>query len=134
MLDARVPKVKRQLTIDGVVGALMCLPIIISFAPGDLLPLSDSVAPEISQTVGLLILWTTSMTWFLRLRGKANFGICAPFLLLIAGQVVMVFFLSAAMGFGILSVALACAVPYLYSRYHWDRLKRLAGATSQSAI
>ena len=118
-------KLKLQLTIDIVIGVLMMLPLINYLFPNNVFQTNTGANNEAIRLITGLIVWTGFSIWFIRLRKIKDIGICVAVLSLAGGLVTTTLLISSYFGLGIVSIALACSLPYIYSGFHVNRLLKL---------
>jgi hypothetical protein len=126
-LNSNKEKLKKIQKYNFVTGFLLLLPLLLSILPKNIFELTvfDEQDISIIQMVLGLMLWTMLFTWFVRLRKIKDIKLIFSSLFLVAGQVNLVFFISAWLGAGVFSLALACMIPYSLSLHHTNKIKEL---------
>jgi hypothetical protein len=126
-LNSNKEKLKKIQKYNFVTGFLLLLPLLLSILPKNIFELTvfDEQDISIIQMVLGLMLWTMLFTWFVRLRKIKDIKLIFSSLSLVAGQVNLVFFISAWLGAGVFSLALACIIPYSLSLHHTNKIKEL---------
>lgn len=116
-----------RLWVYGIVGIMMFLPVLSSFSePGDLFVDTELNAVASRYIVGLIV-WTCTLIWFMRFRYVKRVQVVIPLLLFYAGLICSVFIIAASLGAGLMSIALACAIPYIVSLFHAPRVLNAEG-------
>lgn len=126
-MNSNKEKLKKIQKYNFVTGFLLLLPLLLSILPKNIFELTvfDEQDISIIQMVLGLMLWTMLFTWFVRLRKIKDIKLIFSSLSLVAGQVNLVFFISAWLGAGVFSLALACIIPYSLSLHHTNKIKEL---------